>query len=505
MGISKFIDNAISVISPRWGAQRAAYRQTLEELRSNYDVGDYSRLNANWRASSGSGEFLDRDSRDIVRNRARDLERNSDMMNSLISAWVRNIIGGGRKLQVQIDDEELGDQIEKLWGKWCKARNCDVTGTQSLNQILRTAVKRKKIDGGVLFLKRYTSYGILPFQLQMLEVDELDLNQYQPRNKGNKVVGGIELTPENRPVGYFIRKFSLDGMELLSDAEYVDAKDVIFYFSKSRYSQCREMPEMTPIMKRIRDANEYMNAVSVKERINACLAVFIKRQLPSNSIGRGTTAAESKYSYNGKMLTPGMINELNAGDEVQVVNPTGQAADASTFIKTHQRMIAAGNGLSYEATSRDMSQSNYASARQGIIEDGETFADDRESIESVMDEIYETFVISAVLSGRITIPDFWNNKEKYFEHAWVKAPKPWIDPAKEATANKTALETGQKTFKDIAAETGKDWRQAIKDMADVQEYADKLGVTIGGGVNNNGVQESANSESDEKDDDDASA
>lgn len=495
MGISQFIDSAISVISPRLGAQRTAYRQVIEELRGSYDVGDFSRINANWIASGGSGEFLDRGSRDIVRNRARDLERNSDMMNSLISAWVRNIIGGGRKLQVQIEDEELGDQIEKLWSKWCKARNCDVTGTQNFNQILRTAVKRKKIDGGVLFLKRYTNYGLLPFQLQMLEVDELDLNQYQPKTKGNKVVGGIELTPDNRPVGYYIRKYSLDGMEILSDSQYVDAKDVIFYFSKSRFSQCREMPEMTPVMKRIRDANEFMNAVSVKERINACLAVFIKRQLPTVGLGRGPSV-ENKYSYNGKMLTPGMINELNAGDEVQVVNPTGQAADASTFIKTHQRMIAAGNGLSYEATSRDMSQSNYSSARQGIIEDGETFADDREAIESVMDEIYETFVISAVLSGAITIPDFWNNKEQYFDHAWVKAPKPWIDPAKEATANKTALETGQKTFKDIAAETGKDWRQAIKDMADVNEYADKLGVTIGGGVKNSEIQQN-----DKKDDD----
>ena len=486
MSFSEKIDNIIAVFSPLKAAQRVAYRQALEELRGNYDVGDFSRLNSNWRAASGSGEFLDRDSRDIVRARARDLERNSDMMNSLISPWVRNIIGSGRKLQVQIENnEELGKQIEKLWDKWCKARNCDVTGTQSFNQILRTAVRRKKIDGGVIFLKCYTSYGILPFQLQMLEVDELDTNQYQPKTKGNKVIGGIELSPENRPVGYFIRKYSLDGMELLHDSKYVDAKDVIFYFSKTRFSQCREMPEMTPVMKRIRDANEFMNAVSVKERINACLAVFIKRQLPSSGIGRAGVAGgdSSKYSYNGKMLTPGMINELNAGDEVQVVNPTGQAADASTFIKTHQRMIAAGNGLSYEATSRDMSQSNYSSARQGIIEDGETFADDREAIENVMDEIFETFLISAVLSGKISIPDFWSNKEKYFEHSWVKVPKPWIDPAKEATANKVALETGQKTFKDIAAESGKDWRQAIDDMAEAQEYANKRGVKIGGGIN----------------------
>ena len=498
MSFSEKVDNFIAVFSPLRAAQRVAYRQAFEELRGNYDVGDYSRLNANWRAAGGSGEFIDRNSRDIARYRARDLERNSDVMNSLVSAWVRNIIGSGRKLQSQIEDKVLGEQIEALWEKWCKARNCDVTGTQSLNQILRTAVKRKKVDGGVLFLKRYTNYGLLPFQLQMLEVDELDVNQFIPRNKGNKVVGGIELTSENRAVGYFVRRYSLDGMEVLNDAQYIKADDVIFYFSKSRFSQCREMPEMTPVMKRIRDANEFINAVSVKERVNACLSVFIKRAIPSVGIGRSSGASSAsgeKVNYSGKMLSPGMISELNAGDEVQVVNPTGQAADASTFVKLHQRMIAAGNGLSYEATSRDMSQSTYSSARQGTIEDGETFADDKESIESVMDEIFETFLISAVLAEKLVIPDFWGNKDKYFAHAWVKVPKPWIDPAKEATANKTALETGQKTFKDIAAESGKDWRQAINDMADVQKYAEEKGVRIGGGINAVQQQESSAADS----------
>ena len=68
-----------------------------------------------------------------------------------------------------------------------------------------------------------------------------------------------------------------------------------------------------------------------------------------------------------------MIKELNAGDEVQVVNPTGQGSDATSFTKLQQRMIGAGQGLSYEATSRDMSETNYASARQGAIEDEMTY------------------------------------------------------------------------------------------------------------------------------------
>lgn len=175
-----------------------------------------------------------------------------------------------------------------------------------------------------------------------------------------------------------------------------------------------------------------------------------------------------------------MIMNLNPGDEVQTVNPSGQAADASSYIKLQQRMIGAGQGVSYEATSRDMSEANYSSARQGAIEDDLTYEEDKESLLQVMDEIYETFIISLVLSGLIEIKDFWSNKEAYFEHTWIQAPKRWIDPLKESNANKIAMQTGQKTFKQICAENGMDWRECIDEMAAVLEYGKEKNVEIGG-------------------------
>jgi lambda family phage portal protein len=222
-----------------------------------------------------------------------------------------------------------------------------------------------------------------------------------------------------------------------------------------------------------------MTAVSVKERIEACLSVFIKKSLPVTGLGR-SSAVSDRFDYDGKTLTPGMIKELNAGDDVEVVNPTGQAADATSFVKLQQRLVGAGQGISYEATSRDMSETNYASARQGAIEDELTFLEEQEQILSVLDEIYETFVISCVLAGLIPVSDFWEKKEDYLEHEWIRQPKKWIDPMKESSATKTAMATGQKTYKQIAAENGKDWRSQIDDMAEVLEYGKKKGIELGG-------------------------
>lgn len=230
----------------------------------------------------------------------------------------------------------------------------------------------------------------------------------------------------------------------------------------------------------MRDINEFIQSVSVKERILACFSVFIKRQMPP-STGRSMLANGGEAGkYQGKMLTPGMIQYLNPGDEVQQVTPTGQATDATQFVKQQMRMAGSGQGLSYEVTSRDMAESNYSSARQGIIEDEMTYQEDIEMIIDVLDEIYSTFVISCVLSGKVDIPDFWSNKDAYLSHRWVKAPKKWIDPAKEANANKVALATGEKSFADIAAERGKDWKEAIDELAEIQAYAESKGVVVGG-------------------------
>lgn len=475
------LDNLIGWVSPEAGYRREVYRRALEESRG-YDAASYGRSNVNWRVVNESAEMTDRYDRETVRARARDLERNSDVMNSIIGAYKRNVFGAGYRLRATAGDEKLNAKIEKLWKEWCKKKNCDVTGTQNFNAMMRMIIQRKKIDGGVILLKRYVPGGLVPFKLQALEVDELDVAETSPKNKGNKVIGGIEYNSYNCAVGYFIKQYTIDGMTAM-ESTYIEAKDVIFYYTKMRPSQIREISDMTPTITRIRDVNEFMRSISVKERILACLSVFIRRAMPESGMpgrGGGIKDTEGKYNYQGKTLTPGMIQYLNQGDDVQVVNPSGQATDATSYVKQEMRMISSGQGLSYETTSRDMSESNYSSARQGAIEDELTYEEDRDQLLEIMDEIYETFVISLVLSGKLEIKNFWGDKERYFEHKWIQAPKRWIDPLKEANANKTALNTGQKTWADMAAENGKDWKEQIDEIAEIMNYGKEKGIDMGG-------------------------
>ena len=336
------IDRIVLAVSPQSAYRREAWRQSLEELRYYYDAGGGGRLNAAWRTTNASAEITDQNSRDIIRARARDLERNSDIAQSVIRAYRRNVVGKGYTLQAMTPNEELNDRIERYWRLWCKADHCDVTGTQSFSQILRMAVTRKRVDGGMVIVKRYVRDAeIVPFKLQCLDVDEIDITAMDPKYKNDTVVDGIEYDANHKPVGYFFRQYDINGNQTL-DSVFVSAKDVIFYFTKSRPSQIREMSDMAATITRIRDVNEFITAVSVKERIAACLSVFIKKSIPSGGIGRsGVVTHDGHIDYAGKGEEGAAFFCLKSKKNLAFrYDPRKKkAGKASTFFEKHQNEV----------------------------------------------------------------------------------------------------------------------------------------------------------------------
>jgi lambda family phage portal protein len=177
-----------------------------------------------------------------------------------------------------------------------------------------------------------------------------------------------------------------------------------------------------------------------------------------------------------------MIHELQPGESVSAVNPSGQSSNAKDFIMTQQRLAGSGQGLSYETTSRDMSQVNYSSARQGLLEDQRTYSAWQDYIkDNLCDEVYSEFIISAVLSGTLDIKDFWANKRKYLRHEWITSGWSWIDPLKEVNANKAAIAEGMDTLANICGARGLDWKEVLKQRAKELEFAKDLGINLGGG------------------------
>ena len=450
-----------------------------------YDGGGFDRKNqtGGWSVVGGTGEEINQLSRDNIRARARDLERNSDNVGAIIDAMERGVVGTGIKLQAKAvhsdgsDDKDLNEQIEELWRIWSKPKNCDVAGRMSLSEIQDMATRRRMVDGGLMIVKCTVPDGKIPLQLQLKEVDELDtsVSYYQSGDGNHKVVQGIELNASGRIMAYHFKEYDLYGWT--GRSVRVPSQHVIYLSHRTRPSEIREFSPLAKIIVRLRDLTQYMQAVSVKERVLACLSVFIEKAGGYGGYGRDRQQKDPSTGYRQKKLTPGMIEELSAGDKVQVVNPSGQASNARDFVTMMLRSIGSSLGLSYEATSRDMSQVNYSSARQGLIDDTKTYNRWQNYLtEHLLVPVYEEFLDSCVLSGALRIPDYFTHRERYTRCHFIPNGMPWIDPLKEASGNKVALETGQTNLATICAARGENWRDILDQRGKEIQYMREIGI-----------------------------
>ena len=266
----KLLEKAIALVSPQWAFKRAMY---IDGLRS-YEAGEINRFNGGWTPINADTENTDKTQRDLIKARARYLEDNSDIAMAAVSGIVRNVIGTGIKPQAKTGDDKLNTQIEKLWTEWVSKDNCDITGQQSFYEMQAMLLRRKIVDGEILVKKVVSRKGKFPLQLQVLKSDLLDSNLLRAPKSQNIIRSGVELNDQLRPLAYWLDKKSPDGY-IQFDPERVPADRIIHLWTKNKPDQIRGMSDLTPIIKRMKDTQDYLEAETVAAKIAACFSVFI--------------------------------------------------------------------------------------------------------------------------------------------------------------------------------------------------------------------------------------
>lgn len=469
-------------IAPKVACRREAWRQYA---RSFYSAADTGPRSGGWTTANASGEQSNQGSRDIIRARSRDLERNSDILNGQILAMERNVVGTGFVLQAKVtgtdgkENETVNTEIERCWKEWCRPQNCEITGRFSMSELESLCLRRRFVDGGIIVLMVIQDNQL---KLQLLEVDDLDTSVTM--NGGNRVVGGVEIDQYRKPVAYHIKVYDTWGFWV--NSQRIDASRVIYLPYITRPSQIREIAPIAPSLGRVDDVNELIDAAVEKERVLAHLSVVVEKE--GSTLTGGVAGLGRGFGSDGEepvgdqeppqeILDQGTVTYLKPGEKISTVAPAGSSSTVDPMIKTTQRLAGGGVGLSYETVSRDMSQVNYSSARQGLLEDEKTYrAQQKYLIQHLLDIIYPLWLQLEVLNGHLNLPDYFRTPEKYEKHIWITAGWDWIDPVKEANANKTALETNQKTLQEICAEKGKDWRDVLRQRAQEEQMMKDLGL-----------------------------
>lgn len=451
----------------RWLLQPTQQRRSGVRM---YGGARNTRTTGNFGGSSSSADAELHTSLTTLRNRSRQMVRDSAYAKRARDIVVNNVIGSGVGLQAQVMTvrtelaQRVNDDIESAWRQWSRAESCHTGGALNFGDFERAAMGEVFTAGEVLIRLHFSAMGNsrVPLVLELIEADRLASEFAQipgSVDPGNEVRMGVEVDQFQRPVAYWLRQRHQGDIRPVTNGitdklERVPAEAVLHLRITTRWPQTRGEPWLHSVLRKLDDVNEYSQHEITAARASAAYFATIKTPEPANSL-------PDDEESDGKLvmdIDPLTIQELRPGEELDFHTPNRPNSAFADFMRSMLREIAAGSATSYESLSRDYSQSNYSSSRLALLDDRDTYkALQQWWVRSFREPLHRRWLQQAVLARAISsIPvDAYAADPVRYEAALFKCRGwSWIDPTKEVTAYKEAIRGGLTTLTDVIAATG---------------------------------------------------
>ena len=441
--------------------------------RRAYAGATVGRLTADWMTGGSSADSEIKGSLSRLRNRARQLVRDNDYAKRAKSIIQNNVVGTGIRLQMQVKmqrgggrlDAAINDAIEAAWEKWTRKATCDVAGRLSLHEIERMAIGAM-VESGELFVRLIPQAfggGRVPLALQLFESDQLDETYNGAIGAtGNEWRMGVEVDRWGRPVRYaFLSNHPGDsafGHAPGARHLLIPAAEVLHLFVADRPGQTRGVSMLAAGIQRLHHLAGYEHAALVRARASSALMGFI-----TSPDGAGESYGEEVIE--GEHVTtfePGMFKTLFPGQSVTVPQINAPDGQLEPFVRGMLRAFASGVNVNYAAVSGDYSQSNYSSSRLAQIEDRDAWrALQQYLIDSLLIPVFERWLEAAVLCGELPLVGYELAPDRFCACRWMARGWSYIDPAKDAEADKMLIRCGLKTQAQVVAEQGGDLEELL--------------------------------------------
>lgn len=468
-------------------------KQKKQNIRRSYSGSQLNRLTNDWGVGTTTADSEIRNSLPALRARSRQLGRDNDYAKAAFRELQVNIVGQGVRLQPRFQkqrggvlDENLNSTTESVWCRWQRKQFCHVAGILSFQDMERLAIRAVAESGEIFFRKITQPFGgsKIPLALEVIESDMVDdsFSGIAPKT-GNAVRMGVEIDQWKRPVAYWLHRkhpgdwaFGAEPKDRSNERIRIPASEIIHIFICDRPGQTRGVPWFHAALTRLRHMSGYEEAEIVGARAAASLMGFI--QTPEGQLFGDDTNSSTNQQVTE--FEPGVIKQLNPGEEIQVPNISRPGTQFDPFMRMMLRGVASSIGTTYEALSADFSQTNYSSARQALVSVRDFYKVIQDwLIESFHQNVFETWLDMATLSGALALPKFDVASEDYYESIkWQARGWQWIDPENEVAANERAVQAGFKTQGDVIAELGGDYEDVMAQREKEIQKAKKAGLVL---------------------------
>jgi lambda family phage portal protein len=414
---------------------------------------------------------------------ARYLEENHDLVNGILSTLVNNTIGPDgitveplpRKADGTVH-REFADELIKLYDDWSKRP--EVTGQHTRSSMERLLVRSMYRDGEVFVhhvmgRKRGLNHGTLvPYSVELLECDMVPINH--PDNVESNVFHGVVKNEWGQPVKYRVYKRhpgSLKAWDI--ETKMIPADQMLHAKLTNRIGQTRGVSAFAPVMMRLHDLKSYEEAERVAARMAACMGLYIKRGNPDLY-----TPGESEEEERFFEMAPGIIyDNLLPGEEIGDISPNRPSQLLQPFRDSMLKAASSGVNASYSTVAKDYS-GTYSAQRQELSDSYVNYNTLQANfISQVCRPMWEQFLTVGVTTGVIKVPS------EVDQDSWMDAQfrgpvQPWIDPAKESSANLIQVRAGFKSISQVIRERGENPRKVFAEIKRERDELEELEIDL---------------------------
>jgi lambda family phage portal protein len=425
------------------------------------------RLTGDWLSSDENINAMLFGSIRVMRNRARQLARDNDLVVGFRRKMRAKIIGGDGMIYQNGSQDIIGGKvtpdkaarriIEDAVREFSRPGNFTVCGELSRVMAEGNTLDRLITDGEAIWrIVRGFGGNRFGFALQYMDPDLLDEQYNVPASEGQNVIKmGKELDAYGRPVRYWFRRASpaLYATTTQGERYSVPASEIIHVFVPELPGQVRGITWLCSSGLRLKLLQGYEEAVVVGARVAAAKMGFFKGEYEGDGVdadGRTIMTAE-----------PGEFERLPSGvDEVIPWDPDFPSAGFAELERTIQQSLASGMAMSYPNFSGDLNGVSFSSIRQGEINDRDIYRYFHMLLRDLFAvRWHDAFLETCTLSGVIQLPAA--KVEKFKRAAWPGRVWEWVNPAQQMDAYRMQAALGR-PWSDIYADAGfGDFEEAV--------------------------------------------
>lgn len=421
---------------------------------------------------------------DYKRLRARSWQSflESDVTQIILSKWITWVIGEGLTLQsepakkalqifgIEVDTNEFSERVEALYGIYSESRESDHSRMQSKNEIEAEVLKNAIVGGDVLVILRYEDETPT---IQVVDGAHVETplgkgSDIMPMvlPNGNRIENGIELSPSNEHVAYYVKKAGTVG-----EYERVLARSpqtglimaFLVYGNKYRLDNHRGIPLISVVLETIKKLERYKEATVGSAEERQKIAYVIEHQLGSTGENPliGQLAKVAGFDQGNDFPTDSMgeqlANKIAATTNKQTFNLPIQAQMKTLegkgelyfkdFYTINFDIVCACIGIPPNVAMGKY-DANYSASRAAIKDWEHTLNVNRKRFANQFEkQVYSFWLHIQIFKAIIQAPGFlkaWFTRQWMVVEAYTKArfagPNvPHIDPFKEVQAVRAKL------------------------------------------------------------------